>query len=79
MAAGTAVLASDIPAFRRVLGEGAYGTGFRNEDAADLERKVVTLLRTTWPAGRCARPRPRRYAATTGRPSRAGSCRSTRP
>jgi len=45
MAAGTAVLASDIPAFRRVLGEGAYGTGFRNEDAADLERKVVMLLR----------------------------------
>lgn len=44
MAAGTSVLASDIPAFRKVLGDGAYGTLFRNEDVADLEKKAVALL-----------------------------------
>jgi phosphatidylinositol alpha-mannosyltransferase len=44
MAAGTPVLASDIPAFRRVLGEGAYGTSFRNEDAADLAAHALELL-----------------------------------
>lgn len=44
MAAGTAVLASDLPAFRRVLGEGAYGSVFGNGDAADLERQAVRLL-----------------------------------
>ncbi len=44
MAAGTAVLASDIPAFRRVLGDGAYGTSFRNEDVADLTAKALALL-----------------------------------
>jgi phosphatidylinositol alpha-mannosyltransferase len=44
MAAGTPVLASDLPAFRKVLGEGAYGTSFRNEDAADLARHAVALL-----------------------------------
>jgi phosphatidylinositol alpha-mannosyltransferase len=44
MAAGTPVLASDIPAFGRVLGGGAYGTMFRNEDAADLTDKALLLL-----------------------------------
>jgi phosphatidylinositol alpha-mannosyltransferase len=44
MAAGTPVLASDIPAFRRVLGEGAYGTTFRNEDVADLGASALALL-----------------------------------
>ncbi|HEU4514374.1 MAG TPA: glycosyltransferase family 4 protein [Nocardioidaceae bacterium] len=44
MAAGTPVLASDIPAFRRVLGDGAYGTNFRNEDVADLTAKALVLL-----------------------------------
>ena len=44
MAAGTAVLASDIPAFRKVLGDGAYGTCFRNGDPADLERHALELL-----------------------------------
>lgn len=44
MAAGTPVLASDIPAFRRVLGDGAYGTNFRNEDVADLTAKALALL-----------------------------------
>jgi phosphatidylinositol alpha-mannosyltransferase len=44
MAAGTPVLASDIPAFRRVLGDGAYGTSFRNTDAGDLADHAVRLL-----------------------------------
>ncbi|HEX6249274.1 MAG TPA: glycosyltransferase family 4 protein [Nocardioidaceae bacterium] len=44
MAAGTPVLASDIPAFRRVLGDGAYGTIFRNEDVADLADKAIAIL-----------------------------------
>jgi phosphatidyl-myo-inositol alpha-mannosyltransferase len=44
MAAGTPVLASDIPAFRRVLADGAYGTTFRNGDVADLAAKAVEIL-----------------------------------
>jgi phosphatidyl-myo-inositol alpha-mannosyltransferase len=44
MAAGTPVLASDIPAFRRVLGDGSYGTIFRNGDAADLAARAVEIL-----------------------------------
>ena len=44
MAAGATVLASDIAAFRRVLGEGEYGMEFRNEDAEDLAHKLETLL-----------------------------------
>jgi phosphatidyl-myo-inositol alpha-mannosyltransferase len=44
MAAGAAVAASDLPAFRRVLGEGRHGALFRTGDAADLERVVSRLL-----------------------------------
>jgi phosphatidylinositol alpha-mannosyltransferase len=44
MAAGTAVLASDIPAFRKVLGDGTYGTSFANRDIDDLERTALALL-----------------------------------
>lgn len=44
MAARTAVLASDIPAFRTVLGDGAYGTTFANGDAADLAARALALL-----------------------------------
>ena len=44
MAAGATVLASDIPAFRRVLGDGAYGVLFRNYDAEDLATKLTGLL-----------------------------------
>lgn len=58
MAAGTPVLASDIPAFRRVLGEEAYGTCFGNGDAADLEAKAVALL-----AGELDRESRRRAAS----------------
>ncbi|MBK8757307.1 MAG: glycosyltransferase family 4 protein [Actinomycetales bacterium] len=45
MAAGAAVLASDIPAFVRVLDAGKAGVTFRNEDPADLAAQLVALLR----------------------------------
>jgi phosphatidylinositol alpha-mannosyltransferase len=44
MAAGTPVLASDLPAFRRVLGDGAYGSSFRNGDTTDLASRALELL-----------------------------------
>jgi phosphatidylinositol alpha-mannosyltransferase len=44
MAAGATVLASDIPAFRRVLEDGGCGVLFRNEDADDLARRLTDLL-----------------------------------
>ena len=44
MAAGTTVLASDIPAFRRVLDDGANGALFANEDAGDLAAGLGALL-----------------------------------
>jgi phosphatidylinositol alpha-mannosyltransferase len=44
MAAGATVLASDIPAFRTVLDDGAYGVLFRNEDADDLAGQLGALL-----------------------------------
>ncbi len=43
MAAGTVVVASDLPAFRAVLAEGETGRLFRTGDAADLARQVVDL------------------------------------
>lgn len=45
MSAGAFVVASDIPAFRAVLGNGSYGVHFVNEDADDLARVVVGSLR----------------------------------
>ena len=44
MAAGTAVLASDLPAFTRVLEGGRYGELFRSEDVDDLTRRLGDLL-----------------------------------
>jgi phosphatidylinositol alpha-mannosyltransferase len=44
MAAGATVLASDIPAFRRVLGEGQAGALFDNGDPAALAREAAALL-----------------------------------
>ncbi|MBM3721754.1 MAG: glycosyltransferase family 4 protein [Actinobacteria bacterium] len=43
MAAGAAIVASDLPAFLNVLGSGRYGLTFRNEDASDLERQIIRL------------------------------------
>ena len=45
MSAGAAVLASDLPAFLRVLDHGTAGARFANEDPADLARVLVGLLR----------------------------------
>lgn len=45
MAAGAAIVASDIPAFESLLGEGRYGTLFKSEDSTDLSRVLVDLLR----------------------------------
>lgn len=44
MSAGTAVLASDLGAFRRVLDDGAAGVLFRTGDSADLARALIGLL-----------------------------------
>lgn len=44
MASGTAVVASDLEAFRRVLDEGRAGRHFRNGDAADLAQVINQLL-----------------------------------
>ena len=44
MAAGAAVVASDLDAFRLVLGDGRYGALFRNGDSADLAQEVISLL-----------------------------------
>jgi phosphatidylinositol alpha-mannosyltransferase len=44
MSARATVLASDLPAFARVLDGGAAGELFRNEDPVDLARAVVALL-----------------------------------
>lgn len=45
MSAGTAVVASDLSAFRRVLEDGAAGALFRTDDSADLAATVIALLR----------------------------------
>ena len=44
LAAGAAVVASDIPAFDALLGNGAYGTLFTSESAADLARAINDVL-----------------------------------
>jgi phosphatidyl-myo-inositol alpha-mannosyltransferase len=46
MASGAPVIASDIDAFRRVLDGGRAGRLFANEDAADLARVAIDLLRS---------------------------------
>ena len=45
MAAGAAIVASDIPAFSSLLGEGKYGVLFKSEDSTDLARILIDLLR----------------------------------
>jgi len=45
LSAGTAVVASDIPAFKAVLENGEVGALFRNEDSSDLAKVIVALLR----------------------------------
>jgi len=45
MAGGAAVVASDIPAFADVLGNGKYGALFESENAEDLAKIIIDLLR----------------------------------
>jgi phosphatidyl-myo-inositol alpha-mannosyltransferase len=58
MSAGAPVLASDLPAFVRVLDGGAAGATFVNEDSKDLGRRLVELIRD---------PERRRELALRGR------------
>jgi len=44
MAAGTVVLASDLPAFSRVLDGGVAGAMFKNGDSEDLAVQAIALL-----------------------------------
>jgi phosphatidylinositol alpha-mannosyltransferase len=44
LAAGAAVVASDIPAFDALLGHGAYGTLFASENASSLAEAVNKVL-----------------------------------
>jgi phosphatidylinositol alpha-mannosyltransferase len=45
LAAGAAVVASDIPAFHDLLGAGQYGALFESEDSQSLDKVVIDLLR----------------------------------
>lgn len=47
LAAGAAVVASDIPAFSALLGEGAYGSLFKSEDAESLATEIVATLKNS--------------------------------
>lgn len=58
MSASAAVLASDIPAFVRVLDGGLAGRTFRNEDPTDLADRLTELLTD---------PRARQEVAAAGR------------
>jgi phosphatidylinositol alpha-mannosyltransferase len=44
MASGTAVVASDIPAFRQVLEEGVSGALFESENSQALAAEVIRVL-----------------------------------
>jgi phosphatidylinositol alpha-mannosyltransferase len=44
LAAGAAVVASDIPAFKALLGNGAYGSLFSSEVASSLANSISSLL-----------------------------------
>jgi phosphatidylinositol alpha-mannosyltransferase len=45
LAGGACVVASDIPAFEDLLGSGQYGALFESENATDLARVIIDLLR----------------------------------
>lgn len=45
LAGGAAVVAADIPAFAALLENGKYGKLFKSEDATDLAKIVIDLLR----------------------------------
>ena len=45
LAGGACVVASDIPAFDDLLGQGQYGALFTSEDPTDLAKVIIDLLR----------------------------------
>ena len=45
LAGGACVVASDIPAFDDLLGNGKYGKLFKSEDSTDLAKVIIELLR----------------------------------
>ena len=45
LAGGSAVVASDIPAFAAVLQNGKFGRLFKSEDSTDLAKVIIDLLR----------------------------------
>jgi phosphatidylinositol alpha-mannosyltransferase len=45
LAAGAAVVASDIPAFEALLGAGAFGTLFESENAISLAKAIIEVLK----------------------------------
>ena len=45
LACGASIIASDIPAFNSLLGQGQYGSTFESENSQDLARKVISLLK----------------------------------
>ncbi|MFM6842007.1 MAG: glycosyltransferase family 4 protein [Candidatus Planktophila sp.] len=45
LAGGAAVIASDIPAFQALLGDGHYGSLFTSEDSQSLAKSIVTILK----------------------------------
>jgi len=47
LAGGAAVVASDIPAFRSLLGDGEFGTLFQSEDSSSLSTTIISLLKDT--------------------------------
>jgi phosphatidylinositol alpha-mannosyltransferase len=44
MATGTPVLASDLPAFKRVLDDGKYGKLFKTNNASNLANSLIELI-----------------------------------
>jgi phosphatidylinositol alpha-mannosyltransferase len=45
LAGGACVVASDIPAFDDLLGQGQFGALFKSEDSTELAKVIIDLLR----------------------------------
>ncbi len=79
MASRTAVLASDLDSFARVLDDGAAGDLFRNDDSADLAAKANALLSDEVRASNWPTPDSSGPGSSTGGGSQRRSWTSTRP
>ena len=44
MTCGTSLVASDLPAFKALLSQGAAGALFKSEDSSELAKVVIDLL-----------------------------------